>query len=125
MKPTLEDMLPRTLPRAWKEDVPPPSIRWMPCRAWSFGKLKILLTLEDMNESGLWMHASVSRPKMNRLPSLPSWEDLGYVKQVIFEDRAVIQVLPPRAHYVNLVEALHIWERLDQPTIPEAVWRTH
>jgi hypothetical protein len=55
-----------------------------------------------------WEHASV-RPYVKRI--IPSWYDMCKIKDMIWnEDEAVIQIHPPKADYVNLLEnCLHLW----------------
>lgn len=88
------------------------SSRW-----WRWGPLIICASIDDLGKEGLWLHTSVSH-KRGRV--LPAWQELVRVKEAIHRDRYVV-VLPPRAQYVNLAEVLHLWERLDAPTVPPAV----
>lgn len=82
--------------------------------------LNVLVTLDGARaEHGLWLHASISRAR-----SLPSWDDVVDAKGVVFEDRPVVQVLPPRKYWVNHHPfCLHLFERLDRETVPEALWK--
>lgn len=84
-------------------------------RWWQWGRLIICVSLDQYEVHGLWLHTSVSHVSGR----LPSWEDLVRVKEAVYKDRLAIQVLPPRKHYVNVAEVLHLWERLDAPTIPQ------
>lgn len=58
-----------------------------------------------------WRHVSVS---VNGQRTLPSWEDLThlvYEHDLGFDrGRDVLQFLPPPSAYVNLAEALHLWQ---------------
>lgn len=81
-----------------------------------------LVTIDDYGTGGLWLHSSASL-RTKRGVQIPSWEDLKEVHQVVHRDRPVVQVLPPSAHWLSISECLHLFERLDAPTIPEVVWR--
>lgn len=71
-----------------------------------------------------WDHISVSiwqsrrgGRKQKRL-TLPSWEDMCFVKDLFFEpEEAVIQIHPPMSQYVNNAEVLHLW-RPTQAKLP-------
>lgn len=118
--PTLDDVLPASLPAAMIE-TPNPVQRTLAMagsRWWRWGSLWIGCSLDDCGRDGLWLHTSVSTRDGR---ALPSWADLARVKMAIHGDRLVIQILPPRAQYVNVAEVLHMWERLDAPTIPHRI----
>lgn len=117
--PTLDDILPTALPGAMVEIANPvPSLRNAGQRWWKWGDLSVCVSLDDCGREGLWLHTSVSA---RRGRELPTWYDLARVKDAVHGDRLVVQILPPRAEYVNFAEVLHLWERLDAPTIPERV----
>lgn len=63
-----------------------------------------------------WIHVSLSRPSR-----LPSWEDVREVKDTfIGPDRKAIQVLPPKAEYVNVHRyTLHLFCCLDGDPLPD------
>ncbi len=82
----------------------------------------VILTLDDYDRGGVWLHSSASL-RTKRGPKIPTWEDLKEVHQIVHGDRAVVQMLPPSSHWLSIAECLHLWERLDAPTIPEIVWR--
>jgi hypothetical protein len=66
-----------------------------------------------------WLHVSVSR----RDRHLPTWEQLGDVKDVFIGTSAeAYSVLPPADRYVNLNQGvLHLWACVDEPdgVLPE------
>lgn len=117
---TLDDVLPLVLPAGWKTapypvpDIPDARKLWN-------GRLFVLVSL-DIAEAGVWLHSSVSRTHPTGA-KLPTWDDLKLVHQVVHQDRPVVQVLPPRSSWVSVTECLHLFERLDAPTIPDALWR--
>jgi hypothetical protein len=63
-----------------------------------------------------WLHVSVSRAGR-----LPSWEDLGTVKnEFIGKDKVAIQVFPTEDKYVNFhPHVLHLWHCVDGESIPD------
>lgn len=85
--------------------------------------ISILATLEQHQTGGVWLHSSVCGFRRNGKPRIPSWGELSFVKGLVHGDELVVQVLPPRAEYVDLIDALHLWERLDAPTLPIEVVR--
>lgn len=61
------------------------------------------------NEDG-WEH--VSMELMAR--RLPTWDEMCYLKDLFWDDEeTVIQMHPKKSHYVNMVEALHLWRPVD------------
>lgn len=74
------------------------------------GPLNVIASLDVLRgnspPSTVWLHVSVSRSDR-----LPSWTDLGFVKQCfIGDDREAVQVLPKESDYVNLHKyCLHLW----------------
>lgn len=118
---TVEDLvdLVRDLPESMvRISNPRPSFDSAGQRWWRWGPLLVCVSIDDCGRGGLWLHTSVS---CRNGRALPSWSQLAAVKNAIHKDRFVIQVLPPRAQYVNVSEVLHLWERLDAPTIPDTV----
>jgi len=113
--PTVRDMV-DAIPSAWVPvPMPAPSLR-----GWEVGQLRVIVSVDDCGDEGVWLHTSVSRRERGRIV-LPSWADLSMVKGVVHGDRLVVQILPPKREYVNITEALHLWERLDQPTLPRSL----
>lgn len=76
--------------------------------------LSVLFGAEEHRGAGEWLHVSLARPH-----KLPTWEDVARVKSVFLGDELCVQVLPPRRQYVNVHPyCLHLWRRLDAPTLP-------
>jgi len=122
--PTVMDMIERVPPGFVEIHRPVISPVVVDCRAWQSSTLLVLISIEDFGNAGYWMHSSTSfgdRKVIKR--KQPSWNELVVVKEAFHGDRPVIQIIPPRSAYVNIAECLHLWERLDGPTIPEVVWR--
>jgi len=118
--PTLADMLPDKMPAGWVS-IPPPIVQpKVESRWWRHGPLLVGVSLDTWQAevNGIWMHTSVSAGG-----KLPTWAQLVQVKEAVHEDRPVIQVFPPRSEWVSIAEVLHLWERIDAPTVPEGVWR--
>jgi len=68
-----------------------------------------------------WEHVSIM-PLKKRI--VPSWEDMCYLKDIIFEeDEAVIQIHPPKAEYVNNApNCLHLWRcRYKDMVLPPSI----
>lgn len=120
--PTLAELLPRVLPPGWTErsvELPPSGVPAVEYTIRFPRPLVVFVTLDDgEDEIGLWLHSSTSRRGR-----LPSWNDLKLVHQVVHQDRPVVQVLPPRSSWLSIADCLHLFERLDAPTIPEGLWR--
>lgn len=61
------------------------------------------------NEDG-WEHVSVELFARR----LPNWEEMCFIKDVFWDDEEeVVQIHPKKSHYVNMVEALHLWRPAD------------
>lgn len=88
--------------------------------AYRHGRLFLIVSLDmmgldeahaDMFGVRRWRHISVS---VEGQRSLPSWDDLThlvYRHNLGFDQsRDVLQFLPPPSAYVNLAEALHLWQ---------------
>lgn len=117
--PTVRDMV-EIVPRGWNE-IAGLLLPHVPgARGWTIGQLRVIVSVDDCGIEGLWLHTSVSRRANGRI-FIPTWDELSRVKQVVHGDRLVVQILPPRREYVNITEALHLWERLDQPTLPSSL----
>lgn len=51
-------------------------------------------------------HISVSAPGR-----YPTWDEISSIKDIVFPDRSMAMLLPPRSEHVNIHETcLHIWE---------------
>lgn len=112
-----DDYAPRVLPVSWRL-VPPPAVLAnadVRCYESVFG-LRVIFGVEDRGTStGVWLHASTSRQN-----KLPTWADIREVKDLfIGRDRCALHLVPPEKDYVNLHKfTLHIWSRLDAPSVP-------
>lgn len=116
-------MLPAAMPSGWQRVPSPPACHGsVESRWWKAGTLFIGVSLDTWKHEteGVWMHTSVSAEKGRRLPT---WAEMVSVKEAVHEDRPVVQVFPPRSEWVSIAEVLHLWERVDAPTLPESVWR--
>jgi len=116
--PTIRDIAPRVLPVGWRLT-----------RDWPFGALHAyvykhdrrgmmaLLSVDDHGVDGLWAHLSIS----NQRGAHPvRWDWLREARDVFLGDVLCIQMLPPRKHWLNYESStLHLFRRLDGPTIPE------
>ncbi len=117
---TLPDRVP-ILPPAWR-DHGVMQLRWgIEARRYEhvFG-LTVFVTRENRgSNAGTWLHVSVSRPN-----KLPSWGDVREVKDIfIGRDRCAIHMVPPEEYYVNLHPyTLHLFTRLDGPTVPRELY---
>jgi hypothetical protein len=77
-------------------------------------RLCFILEVECV-DGKLWAHLSVSL-----VDRLPSWKELRWCKEYFLGDRRAIQVLPPRAEYVNLHPfVLHLYAPLEHEPIPD------
>lgn len=124
----LRDVAPTVLPPWWGVEEcelplrPGPALRYTRARP-SFPIMFVLATLDDAQDgAGIWLHTSTS-VATKRGPRIPTWDELKEVHQVVHQDRPVVQILPPRSHWLSITECLHLFERLDAATVPEAVWR--
>lgn len=117
----LDDLLPKVLPARWTEVGVAP---WeFPCPTRKFvnrvDDLSLIASLEKRSgNAGLWFHCSLASPTR-----LPSWKFLRDAKELFMGDRLCVQILPPRAHYLNVhPNCLHLFHRLDADTLPPEVW---
>lgn len=79
-------------------------------------KLRAILGVEVV-AGELWAHLSVSAQAPARLPS---WGELGWCKRHFLGDRKAIQVLPPKAEYVNIhPHVLNLYAPLDRDPLPD------
>ena len=78
--------------------------------------LKVAISCCVEQDGRNWIHLSVSRRK-----TLPSWAELKQVKDLFLGINALaIQVLPPKAEFVNDYEhCLHLYQCLDERPIPD------
>jgi hypothetical protein len=79
-------------------------------------KLFVLFEVECV-EGELWAHMSVSSKTPARVPT---WSELGWCKAYFLGDRRAIQVLPPRAEYVNdNPHVLNVYAPLERNPLPD------
>ena len=85
-------MLQPAPPFGW-EELPPP----IDGRAFSRGRLRVLVSEARELDGKVWLHVSVSLSDR-----LPSWDQLKQVKDAfVGEERNALQVLPKKSEYVN------------------------
>lgn len=105
---SLHSFLPQVLPASWR------LIRaTADGAAYQNQGLRVIASVARELDGRLWLHVSCSRGSR-----IPSWEDLGSVKDTFIGDRYAYQVFPTRAKYVNINPyVLHLWAPLegDQP----------
>ena len=78
-------------------------------------KLSFILEVECV-DGALWGHLSI-RPIQDRLPT---WKELKWCKEYFLGDRKAIQILPPRAEYVNINPfVLHLYAPLEVDPLPD------
>jgi hypothetical protein len=78
--------------------------------------LTAILEAECIDEE-LWLHLSVAGQKPARIPT---WEELLWCKEHFLGDRKAIQVLPPRAEYINMdARVLHLYAPLESDPLPD------
>lgn len=78
--------------------------------------LSIILEAECI-DGKLWLHLSVCPQSVKRTPS---WDELRWCKEYFLGDRKAVQVLPPRAEYVNAhPNVLHLYAPLEQDPLPD------
>lgn len=79
-------------------------------------KLRAIVGVEVV-AGELWAHLSVSAQVPARLPT---WDELGWCKRYFLGDRKAIQVLPPKAEYVNIhPHVLNLYACLDRDPLPD------
>jgi hypothetical protein len=106
---------PRVLPAAWRRVEPVAQVPHALVFERKCG-LRVILGVED-HGTGRWLHVSFARSYR-----LPGWDDLREVKDLfVGPDKLAVQVLPPADQYVNAHRfCLHLWRRLDGPTLAGA-----
>jgi hypothetical protein len=79
-------------------------------------KLLVLLGAECV-DGELWAHLSVSAQEPKRIPT---WRELTWCKDYFLGDRKAVQVLPPRAEYVNIhPHVLNLYAPLERDPLPD------
>lgn len=85
-------------------------------------KLSVILEAEVHTEPAaggteLWAHLSVGAVTHKRIPT---WRELRWCKEYFLGDRKAIQVLPPRAEYVNVNPyVLNLYSPLERDPLPD------
>lgn len=78
--------------------------------------LSVILEVEVV-DGELWAHLSASNMQKKRVPS---WDELRWCKEYFLGDRKAVQVLPPRAEYVNInPHVLHLYTCLERDPLPD------
>ncbi len=74
------------------------------------GPQKVKLNLMISNGAN-WEHASVSVSQINKYRRVPTWEEMCWVKDLIWQPEEVVMQLHPRqSEYVNCHPyVLHLW----------------
>lgn len=68
-------------------------------------------------DGSLWAHLSASAMAAKRVPS---WDELRWCKEYFLGDRKAVQILPPRAEYVNInPHVLHLYAPLERDPLPD------
>ena len=79
------------------------------------GVLLTFIVEVECVDGKLWAHLSVSTLKRT-----PNWDELRWCKEYFLGDRRAIQILPPRAEYVNLhPHVLHLYAPLEHEPLPD------
>jgi hypothetical protein len=78
--------------------------------------LSVIFEVECV-DGELWAHLSATNAVQQRLPT---WRELKWCKEYFLGDRRAIQVLPPRAEYVNINQhVLHLYAPLERDPLPD------
>ncbi|HEY3493710.1 MAG TPA: hypothetical protein VGK73_03445 [Polyangiaceae bacterium] len=105
-------------------------VRWEMANAMSYyvrldGSVLVVIVEVELISSGegaeerksFWAHLSVSVARPERIPN---WGELRWCKEYFLGDRKAIQVLPPRAEYVNIKDnVLHLYAPLAHDPLPD------
>jgi hypothetical protein len=60
-----------------------------------------------MDDGSEWVHLSASVKT-----GLPKWHTMVSIKETFLGDGChAVQVIPPRASYINLTDCLHLWAK--------------
>lgn len=79
-------------------------------------RLTVIVEVE-CHEGELWGHLSVCGQTPKRPPT---WDEMRWCKEHFLGDRKAIQILPPRAEYVNIhPNVLHLWAPLERDPLPD------
>ncbi len=79
-------------------------------------RLSAILEVECI-DGALWAHLSIKPQNVKRLAT---WDELRWCKEYFLGDRKAVQVLPPRAEYVNIdAHVLHLYAPLERDPLPD------
>jgi hypothetical protein len=112
----LEEHLPKVLPATWQResDIYCEATGQLSAVFRSRWDLVALVSIDEMSNGHRWLHVSLSMGKR-----LPTWSELKEVKNLFIGDVLAVQVLPPKAQYVDChPHTLHLWRCLNGPTLP-------
>ena len=123
MKYKLRDLLPSELQLLdWRKTKPPEHMTVLfgsNCAMYvSNNMVTALVSIDDYEDSGQWLHMSVSR-----MGKLPTWNELKHAKETFFGNRPAVQLFPPKESWLNLADCLHLFSRLDADTVPPDIWK--
>ena len=80
-------------------------------------RLSVILEVECV-DGALWAHLSVCCQKPSQ--RIPTWAELRWCKAYFLGDRKAVQILPPRAEYVNEhPNVLHLYAALESDPLPD------
>ena len=110
----LEDLWPRVLqPNVRVHDDYPNAKR---CAVRLNGALLTIILEVECIDGEIWAHLSMSVPGKR----VPTWDELRWCKEYFLGDRKAVQVLPPRAEYVNINPyVLHLYACLERDPLPD------
>lgn len=101
---------PRVLPASWRE------VKRVPDGAQYFhaeARLSCILSCAFETDGRAWLHLSVKHQTR-----IPTWGELRICKEQFLGDREAVQILPPKAKYINIhTHVLHLFALLS-PTAP-------
>jgi hypothetical protein len=110
-----QEMRPRTLQANVRLDSEYANGAWYTVRLDNV-RLRAILATESV-DGQLWAHLSVSAQVPARIPT---WGELRWHKEYFLGDRKAIQVLPPRAEFVNHhPHVLHLFVPLETDPLPD------
>ena len=98
---------PRVLPSNWREvERGPDGAKYMSAAA----SLACILSCSIESDGRAWLHMSISHRSR-----IPTWGELRVTKELFLGDREAIQILPPKAKYINLhPNVLHLFALLEE-----------
>lgn len=124
--PTPSEIRARQEERAVAHELPPTPNGWALVQRTADGGMyrrlltgqTVILSWSREDDGRVWAHLSTSMGYR-----IPRWEELRDAKEAFLGDVKAIQVLPDRAHYVNLnPHVLHLFACEDGDPLPEFSW---